>query len=474
MSREDEALALRRDAHSVARSQDAARDAVRCLSQLARLRSALEASPAEIVSRLGTRLAFVEQIDGEMRRLVPPVLRAGLSPAAAARASGVFRDAFGALLDAYQVCTASFRAGEGGSSATEMGACGVGLARAAADRIKWERRAGGPAHPHLWPWIAAEFRKAATDSRPPAHPAGSVAGEYLRAVALSTMPLERLPIEVVDAVDVLVAFSLPMIQFQSGSVAGAIYWSPPDFAAAPRRIVRAADVAPAAWLFSPRMATKALEELAARSNEDAVLQQFAVRVGGRDVLRFALRVLQQHWGETAPTRRFRRHLLDGPLRAVRGIDELLRTFAGDEKPRWSEWTFRDASRGGLGVYAPLRTDGPVRVGELVGLRSPEGRGVQLAVVRRAWVENDVRAIVGLETLSQQPVLVSADDGSKRIRILLCDPMQRGETIRIVTPARALRADVPLFVTMGGSVQKLKSLDIGLSGEGFELRVCQVL
>lgn len=83
--------------------------------------------------------------------------------------------------------------------------------------------------------------------------------------------------------------------------------------------------------------------------------------------------------------------------------------------------------------------------------------------------------MGLEVLSRKPVLAHVDDGRRPAAVLLCDPLLRGEAVRIVAPLRALDApSVPLFVTGNGSVQKLKPLDASYTGDGFELRVYQVL
>jgi hypothetical protein len=298
--------------------------------------------------------------------------------------------------------------------------------------------------------------------------------EYVRAVATYTASLDQLEIEAIGVADRLIAFALPLLQLQADPVGGAIYFLSPGLLAPPRRLVRLPESLDGAWFFSTRTAVLALDDLRAdyvQGSSPAVLG--LGEVDGR-LLHVGLQHLLRHWSESPPVRRFRRHVLGGTLKAVRGIDDLRRIFSGEDASSLSEWDLRDASRGGVGVLAPIVQESPVRVGELVGICPDESGSWQLGIVRRAWRSGEEATFVGLETLSQRPILASVDDGRVRADVFLCDPVMRGEAVRIAAPANTLRPSVPLFVTSNGTVQKLKPLDSGMAGNGFELRVYQVL
>lgn len=434
------------------------------------------------------RFEAVTRLDDRVRDCIPQLLEAVATFAASKlsvtrRALAFGRDAFGALLDAYQGCIYSYE--DQVNDPARRGYlkdCRIRLVRAGADRIIWERCCGGPVHEQLWRWLGAAFCHTASlgGSRmalrfgSPGYSVASVESEYLRAVAAHSAALDVLNPRHLGLVDRLLAFALPMLQFQSTLIAGATYHVDPRSSVAPRRMVRVPDSITGLWFFSPRVALDALQEVAREVQDGNVPAGLALGKPGEPSLNAALAHLRCHWSDTPPVRRYRRHLLGGMLSAVRGIDDLKRLFSGQVVMPQAEWSLRDVSRGGLGAYAPTHADASVRVGELVGVRPHDGRSWQLAVVRRTWVEAGHYPLVGLETLSQNPSLANVDDGRTRACVLLCDPLLRGEAVRIATPPNVLSPGVPLFVTSNGSIQKLKPLESSMTGDGFELRVYQVL
>lgn len=401
----------------------------------------------------------------------------------ARRVLAVGRDMFGALLDAYQGCIYAYD--DQASDPARRGhhkECQILLVRAGAERVIWERCSSGPAHEQLWRWLGAAFRE--TVPRDGAHgatPLGSagdcatsVEREYRRAVAAQSAALDLLPPHLIRVVDRLLGFSLPMLQFQAAPFSGATYYVDPNWSVGPRRMVRVPETINGTWFFSPRVAADALREVAEQLAAGKVPQGLALGEEGEEFLKAGLTHLLRHWSDIPPVRRYRRHLLGGTLSAVRGITDLQRVFSGQINVQQAEWSLRDVSRGGLGAYAPTFFDISVRVGELVGIRPVEGGTWQLAVVRRTWSNPGHCPFVGLETLTQNPVLASVDDGRAAADVVLCDPLLRGEAVRIAAPANVLHPGVPLFVTSNGSIQKLKPLESSMAGDGFELRVYQVL
>jgi hypothetical protein len=434
------------------------------------------------------RFEAVTRLDDRLRDCIPQLEEAGATFEASKlsvirRTLACGRDAFGALLDAYQGCIHSYEDQVNDPARRGyLNDCRFALVRAGADRIIWERCCGGPVHGQLWRWLGAAFFHAVSrdGSRmalrfgSPGSAVACVESEYLRAVAAHSAALDVLDPRYIAPIDRLLAFALPMLQFQATPIAGSTYHVDPRSSVAPRRMVRIPDSITGLWFFSPRAALDALQKIAREVQDGNVPAGLALTEPDDTSLNAALAHLLRHWSDTPPVRRHRRHLLGGMLSAVRGIDELKRLFSGQVVMQQAEWSLRDVSRGGLGAYAPTHSDPSVRVGELVGVSPHDGRSWQLAVVRRTWGELGHYPLVGLETLSQNPSLADVDDGRTRACVLLCDPLLRGEAVRIAAPANLLSPGVPLFVTSNGSIQKLKPLESSMTGDGFELRVYQVL
>nr|NMG01077.1 hypothetical protein [Aromatoleum toluolicum] len=390
------------------------------------------------------------------------------------------RDISGALLDQLERCLNAYGAGRDG--VRERNAIidlGQRLVRAGAERVIWERCSGGPPHPHLWQWLGRAFMHAAGDrnastarSVPVVMPSDeSVDFHYVRALAACTASLDLLAPRLLVAVDRLLRLSVPVVRFEPEVFEGATHFVDPQ-GGVPRRLVGISEAAAGAWFFSPGLASEMFREARARAIADAQSAASSSDAESSSLHLRALDHLLQHWSAIPPVRRHRRHQITGSLAAVAGIDELRRVFGGEQGVRREEWQVRDLSRSGLGAIAE---NAAVSVGQLVGIHPVDGQGWQLALVRRAWTEEEGATHVGLEVLSRKPVLAHVDDGRRPAAVLLCDPLLRGEAVRIVAPLRALDAPtVPLFVTGNGSVQKLKPLDASYTGDGFELRVYQVL
>ncbi|AKU13085.1 hypothetical protein AzCIB_3192 [Azoarcus sp. CIB] len=427
-----------------------------------RIISGLEEVIQGCVARVRETLATLED-----RRDCRPLLHAA-------------RDISGALLDQLERCLNAYGAGrEGVLERNAIADLRLRLVRVGAERVIWERCSGGPPHPHLWQWLGMAFMHAAGDpcsstARPvpvviPSEE--SVDFHYIRALAACTVSLDLLAPQLLAAVDRLLRLSVPALRFEPGAFAGATHFVDPQ-GGVPRRLVGISETAEGAWFFSPGFASEMFREARARAIADTQSPASAADAEASSLRLRALDHLLQHWSVTPPVRRHRRHLITGTLAAVAGIDELRKIFRGEQGVRRAEWQLRDLSRGGLGAVAANEA---VCVGQLVGIHPVDGQGWQLALVRRAWDHDEGETHLGLEVLSRKPVLAHVDDGRRPAEVLLCDPLLRGEAVRIIAPLRALGAPtVPLFVTGNGTVQKLKPLDASYTGDGFELRVYQVL
>lgn len=390
---------------------------------------------------------------------------------------------FGAVLDAWHDCVFVCQNRTcGNCSDIRIADVRIRLVRAGAERVIWEGVAGGPAHEHLWCWLGAAFReeirlqkgKVTTAASSFGCNGATVGRDYLRAVAAHSASMELLSPDLLHCVHRLIDFSLPMLQFQESPFAGATFFVDPGRGQRPCRIATAPGSIGGLWFFSPRVAAAALRELALSIAHGTVPAKLRYGDESSDSLCAGIEHLLRIWSDVPPVRRFQRHLLTGSVSAVRGIAALQRLFSGDSSVPQSGWSLRDASRGGFGAYGCSTGRHSVRVGELVGVRPSDGSAWRLALVRRVWMEANNRELLGLESLSRDPVLVYVDDGRSRSDVLLCDPLFRGEAVRIAAPENRLRANVPIFVTKNQSVQKLKPLNACTMGSGFELRVYQVL
>lgn len=427
------------------------------------------------------RLCLIAQIDDDARAALDAPSEASDGPFRPGRkAATVARELFGGLLDAYHQCLADLEGAACPASAgRDADDCRIRFVRAAAERLKWERCVGGPAHPELWSRIGKTFgrvvheheARSATGFGAGGRLGTSVGREYLRAVAVYTAAFDRVTPDHVPALDRLIEFSLPMLDFRLDSSIGAVCLVAPERGDAPRRILPGVPVPRSTWFLGTRVARGALQELAEQLACGLVPLGFERE--DRATLAAALQHLSTHWSEAPRMRRYRRHATGGRLTAVRGIDDLRQLFAGESVSYLAEWEFRDVSRGGIGVFLPAESAASICVGELVGILPHDGDVWQFGIVRHAWTRNDGSMLLGLEALAQKPVLVSADDGVIRTDVFLCDPLLRGEAVRIAVPANTLRTDVSLSIAADGAIHELTPLDSVMSGEGFELRVYQV-
>lgn len=390
------------------------------------------------------------------------------------------RDISGVLFDQLQRCLTVYGKASGCVPERQVVAdLRLRLVRAGAERVIWERCSGGPPHPHLWQLIGMAFTQELGNSGTTAGPAPaitpseeSVEFHYIRALAACTASLDLLPPQLLPAVDRLLRLSVPVVRIEPGVFDGATHFVEPQNGGAPRRLVGVSAAVAGAWFFAPGLANEMFGEARERATANAGFPASSIEAEVASLHLRALDHLLQHWSATPPVRRSRRHMITGTLAAVAGIDELRRVFAGEQEVRREEWQLRDLSRGGVGAIA---ANGTVGVGQLVGIHPVDGQGWQLALVRRAWTEEEGATHLGLEVLSRKPLVAHVDDGRRPAEVLLCDPLLRGEAVRVIAPMRALGAPtVPLFVTGNGSVQKLKPLDASYAGDGFELRVYQVL
>jgi len=208
-------------------------------------------------------------------------------------------------------------------------------------------------------------------------------------------------------------------------------------------------------------------------NKGVVPGVLDVGAGSRDRLHASIRHLRRCWCDAPVKRRYRRHVMSGQVRGVRGLIGFQRVLKGMGEGV-EHWELKDASVGGMGIAAPASVTNVPRIGDLMAVRPEETGEWRLGMVRRVSRVDEPSAFVGLETFATSPKMVRADDGRAPVEILLCDPMRRGAILRVVAPLNALRPGVPLFVADRGAIQKLKPLGSNWRGTEFEVRTYLVL
>ncbi len=354
------------------------------------------------------------------------------------------------------------------------------LIRAETNRLKWQHMVYGPFDEGLWLRTGRVFLESVEEARYQVpvtlrfgrETATSVVKEMTRAVALQCAGLNQLPPDLIDVTDRLIHYILPVLHLSSSLVEGARYYWEPSLGKPPLRIVRA-ELIPGAWYFSAQNADGALSELEAMLHKGVVPGVLDVGPGSRDRLFASIRHLRRCWCDAPVKRRYRRHVMAGPVKGVRGFLGLQRALRGVGETI-EEWELHDASVGGMAVMAPVDGSAMPRIGDLMAVRSEDASEWRLGMVRRLSRGDGSSAFVGLETFATAPKSVRADDGRSPVEILLCDPMRRGAILRVVAPLNALRPGVPLFVADAGAIQKLKPLGSNWRGSEFEVRTYLVL
>lgn len=346
------------------------------------------------------------------------------------------------------------------------------VARRLADSVKWnlcDRQAPDAA---LWSRLGALFETEA-ENRANECLAGDVEGvvrEYVRALAYQSAALDQLTVAQGLAVARLIQLSLPFLSVCRNPVSGPHYGVSPIREPIPHRQLQAD--ASAEWHFVPAAANDLLRELEAQFDRGEVPRPLA----GADPALFADAVghLRRMWASEQPRRRFRRHETTGCLSLARGLADCRSVLDGADPIVLKEAAVENLGRHGVGAcLCPGRGGHGLDPGEIVALRFVDGEGWHLGLVRRLSI-GERGAHVGVEILSRQAQAGRADDGESGLDVIVCDPLQRGEAVRVIAAPDSLRPDAPIYVSRAGGIQKLKPLDAMSRGRGFDLRVYQVL
>jgi len=360
------------------------------------------------------------------------------------------------------------------------------LARVEAEAIRWDFVDRQAPDAGLWAHLGDLFLDSYSGAVVLVKGDGdAVAREYLRALAYHAAAFDQQPLKTGFAIAQLIQLVLPHLLLTREPMDAALYGVDLEQRGVPMRLVRATTTFEG-WRFVTVPAADALSDIhgeLAHGQRRAGLEKIDL-----DVLRAAVAHLRRQWSSSPPTRRHQRHVLDARLSMVYGYGDAVNLLNDDAMEAISmgtgSWRIVDLSRGGVGATMRHSSVGAgashnvwagiPAAGDLVAFCPEEGTKWHLGVVRRVRI-SDSHIELGIATLSASPDIGAVDDGRAVRELCFCDPIRRGEPVRLVGPVGALEDNEPLFVTMPGALtHKLRPLASALRGKSFDLRVYQVV
>jgi len=349
------------------------------------------------------------------------------------------------------------------------------LARVGAETIRWDLANRHASDTKLWSWLGDLFASAhGEDVQQVRGESETVAREYLRAIAYHAAALDQQTLKTGFAIARLIALLLPDLLMTREHTEGALYGIDVAQREIPVRLAKSSSFT--GWWF---VAVEAADRLSSIRHDLAHgrTPDGLERVDAKE-LRTAATHLHRQWASSPPMRRHRRYPLNARLSVVRGYEQAMNILNDDAMEGvavgMGSWHITDLSVGGVGAITPrnIRVSVPV-AGDLIAFCPEEGTRWHIGIVRRLRTSKS-HVEIGIATLSASPELACVDNGRLARELCVCDPIHRGEAIRLVAPAGTLEDDDPLFVvTKGAAVHKLCPLGDALKGKSFDLRIYQV-
>ena len=347
----------------------------------------------------------------------------------------------------------------------------VSAAASCAEALKWDALEGMAPDPVLWERLGSLLR--------PDLDAGlsliagdleSVARHYLRAVSYQAAAFDQLDRKVLVPACHLLEMCLPFLAMSRRPPSAPHYTAFPEHGAVPQRSLSVPREP--AFHLSTAAAEEWLQGLASRLAE--VTSPIALDRGVAGEYLAVARHLLWRWSDDPPVRRSKRHPMAGRVIVVRGLEACRRLIAGDVDVSASRWSVFDANRGSMGIVSERCSAVEIpSIGELVGVRFEDADVVHVGLVRRLRVDpGGVR--FGLQLVSRAPRTATVEDGRAPAQVLLCDPLARGEAVRLIASSANVLGDDSLFLKAASAVYKLHPLEAPWVGLGFAMRVYQLI
>ena len=343
------------------------------------------------------------------------------------------------------------------------------VAIAQAEAVKWDAVGRRGSQAELWQrlgsLLAAEIEDGAAIF---AGDVESVGRAYLRALAYFSAGLDLLEDVPLWQTVGLIDACVPFLDMSRRAVPGPHYVVDPLGGVAPMRCLDGS--VSKVFHFSTRVAC---ESLMARGRPLARDGSEGAADNGLCPADVALQHLLRVWAPDAPTRRHRRHVLGDKARLVQGVDACLQLVMGDSPSDHILSSVSDVSRSSMAVLLPDPGPRGVLISQLVGVQFEDANQVQLGFVRRVRVESR-GLFCGLQLVSRAATHATVEDGRSSVSVLVCDPVCRGDVVRLIAGQSGVLRDASLFLKVGAAVFKLRALDTAWTGQGYELRAYQLV
>lgn len=354
------------------------------------------------------------------------------------------------------------------------------LLRACGGQLKWQQFRYGPIDAVIWTTAGAAFLAAAataSERKPVAMganaPASSVEAEYLRLLLFQSSSMDNLLPQEIEIAERLIAYLAPHFSLTQEVHPFNVCWVDPAKPMPPTRLARMPEITPTLRFFATRTALNALNGLRLNIESTGTLPT-EVHFGAQYAPRVVVLVcehLATCWAPVPPMREHVRHRVKSWLAVIHGLDAVHRRLSGQAasgEGAEEAWVAEDVSMNGIRANVPLLSKPWLCVGALLGVQ-PDGCGNWLVgVVRRLTRASDSFGDVGIETLSKTARAALADDGGRRVEMILLDPVTVDGEPRLVLPESMWDPRIPLALTLDGRRYRLLPRELIETGAGFAL------
>ena len=328
--------------------------------------------------------------------------------------------------------------------------------------LKWQQFRYGPTGENYWQglgktYLECEAAKLAQKSvtlyvdTPPTSPER----EYLKALAFHASSMDSLLPQEIELAERLLDHLLPKFQFGDQERPDSVYWVDATTAQPPTRLAVKPQRAAGIRYFSPGQALDAAYALKKQA-EQAIPASLALGSSYPPAMVVdVLDHLATYWSPVPPQRAHARHRVKSRMAVVPALAPAYRCLAesGDNKLAES-WLVEDVSQGGMRATASLGKESRLAINTLLLLQPEGGSNWLLGIVRRFARETESRASVGIETLAKQPRAMCVNSGGIQTEVILIDPWETSEQIRVALPATAWEENISMLFNDEGKAVKL--------------------
>jgi len=401
-----------------------ANDAVKALSEITDWLESLERTDGFRVDR---RFELVDLLDGAaknpQRRIAQDYL--AMQRLQKFQENRLWTSAFGfwkQLGDAYIRCVREHETGMSGATAVRKSVPVIvaRALRALTLQLKWTLLRYGPVEPRIWSELARLYQlaeekgyaDAAIAIYPGAHGAGTVKGEFLKAMILSAASTDGLPPVKQEIAERAVAhfsgdFAL------SAQPAGCTHCFDLGAPAAPVRLFKGVEPRPTLRFFGAGPALAKLDQLASQIQATGVVPQ-DINLGGKfdqDLFVGVLKQVAQCWSDKPPARGSERRPIATRITVVPGLNEILGTLdpsSTDEldfsqQQAAESWIVENMSEGGYGAIIPAQKSDWIKVGTLIGVQGETSNYWGLGLIRRISRDDHQQRRVGIQLLTRTAI-----------------------------------------------------------------------